>query len=102
MIFNRGKGIQYHIKINFPPILNLTNISINYNDKSYELQGVVKHFGDNSSSGHFIAYSRTAVPTFNKNWYCFNDQTVVQVNNWDDILNNGDTYILFYELNLKN
>ena len=102
LIFNRGKGIQYHIKINFPPILNLTNISIKYNDKSYELQGVVKHFGDNSSSGHFIAYSRTAVPAFNKIWYCFNDQTVVQVNNWDDILNNGDTYILFYELNLKN
>ena len=102
LIFNRGKGIQYHIKINFPPKLSLTNISINYKDKSYELQGVVKHFGDNSSSGHFIAYSRTAVPAFNKIWYCFNDQTVVQVNNWDDILNNGDTYILFYELNLKN
>ena len=102
LIFNRGKGIQYHIKINFPYILNLTNISINFTDKTYELQGVVKHFGDNSASGHFIAYSRTAVPSLHNNWYCFKDQTVVPVNNWNDIVNNGDTYILFYELNLKN
>ena len=89
LIFNRGKGIQYNIKINFPDIFNLQKIT-------YELQGVVKHFGDNSSSGHFIAYSRTAVPAFKKYWYCFNDHTVVPVNNWADILNNGDTYILFY------
>ena len=32
------------------------------------------------------------------NWYCYNDQTVVQVNNWQDIVDKGDTYILFYEL----
>ena len=101
IILNRGKGIQYNIKINFEPLLNITNIVINSGNQYYELQGVVKHFGESSSYGHFIAYCRSAVPTFHNNWYCYNDQTVVEVNNWKDIVEKGDTYILFYELKEK-
>ena len=98
LIFNRGKGIQYKIKINFPPQLDLSNIVINNPNSYYELQGVVKHFGDSSSYGHFLAYCRSAVPTYQNNWHCFNDQTVVETKDWNDIVEKGDTYILFYEI----
>ena len=101
IILNRGKGIQYNIKVNFEPLLDITNIVINSGNQYYELQGVVKHFGESSSYGHFIAYCRSAVPKFHNNWYCYNDQTVVEVNNWKDIVEKGDTYILFYELKEK-
>jgi len=98
LIFNRGKGIQFNIKINFQDKLHLTNICLNKTNQYYELQGVVKHFGDNSANGHFIAYCRSAVPSFSNNWYIYNDETVVQVTDWNDIVNKGDTYILFYQL----
>ena len=101
IILNRGKGIQFKIKINFEPLLDITNIVINSGNQYYELQGIVKHFGESSSYGHFIAYCRSAVPMFHNNWYCYNDQTVVEVNNWKDIVEKGDTYILFYELKEK-
>ena len=102
LIFNRGKGIQYKIKINFPQMLNTSQIVLNNINCYYELQGVVKHLGESSSYGHFIAYCRSAVPSFHNQWYCYNDDTVVEVNNWNDIVNNGDTYILFYELKNNN
>ena len=104
LIFNRGKGIQYKIKIDFPQILyisQMTQISQtvnNYNNAYYDLKGVVKHFGESSSYGHFIAYCRPPVQNFENQWYCYNDKTVVEANSWDDIVNKGDTYILFYEL----
>jgi uncharacterized UBP type Zn finger protein len=60
---------------------------------------VVKHFGESGSSGHFIAYCRSAVPSYNNQWYCFNDDTVVEVYDFNEIVEKGDTYILFYELN---
>ena len=98
IIFNRGQALQYKIKVDFPQQLDITNIVVNKVNQYYDLRGVVKHFGDSSSSGHFIAYCRSAVPMFNNQWYCFNDNIVVEVNNLNDIVENGDTYILFYEL----
>ena len=97
IIFNRGKGLQYDIKINFQPMLDLSQIALNC-DKIYELQCVIKHLGDNSPTGHFIAYCRTPVPKYQNNWYCYNDKTVVQVNDWNSILNGGNIYIVFYQL----
>jgi ubiquitin C-terminal hydrolase len=102
LIFNRGKGIQYKIKINFPFQLNISNIVTNSMNQYYDLQGVVKHFGESNSYGHFMAYCRPPVPMYHDQWYCFNDQTVVEVNDMNDIVEKGDTYILFYELkNIK-
>ena len=98
--FNRGQGLQYDIKVNFPENLDLTKTILN-NTKIYELQSVIKHFGDNSSSGHFIAYCRSPIPKFHNLWYCYNDAIVVQTNKWSDIHDNGVTYILFYQLKLK-
>ena len=100
LIFNRGKGLQFNIKINFPEILDLSQVILNENKEKiiYELQSVVKHLGDNSSSGHFIAYCRSPIPNFHNCWFCYNDETVVQTNNWNDIHDIGNTYILFYQL----
>ena len=100
LIFNRGKGLQFNIKINFPEILDLSQVILNENKEKiiYELQSVVKHLGDNSSSGHFITYCRSPIPNFHNCWFCYNDETVVQTNNWNDIHDIGNTYILFYQL----
>jgi ubiquitin carboxyl-terminal hydrolase 8 len=97
IVFNRGKGLQYNIKINFSEILNLTNIVMNCKH-NYELQSIVKHLGDNTPSGHFIAYCRSPIPNFHNYWFCYNDETVVQVNDFKSIVDIGVTYILFYQL----
>ena len=100
LIFNRGKGLQYDIKINFEPLLDLSRV-VSYGDRIYELQCVIKHLGDNSPTGHFIAFCRSPVP-YKNNWYCYNDNTVVLENNWKTIHDVGNTYILFYQLkNIK-
>ena len=100
LIFNRGKGLQFNIKINFPEILDLSQVILNESKEKiiYELQSVVKHLGDNSSSGHFISYCRSPIPNFHNCWFCYNDETVVQTKNWNDIHDVGHTYILFYQL----
>ena len=98
LIFNRGKGLQYDIKINFPSELNVSQIFLNYNKPVYELIGVLKHLGDSSASGHFIAYCKSPIPQFRNNWYCFNDKTVVEANDLKTIHDVGHTYILFYQL----
>ena len=97
IVFNRGKGLQFNIKINFSEILDLSKIIIT-NNPIYELQGVIKHLGDSSASGHFIAYCRSPIPKFHNCWYCYNDETVVETKDWKSIHDVGDTYILFYQL----
>ena len=94
ILINRGKGIEFNIKLNFPETFNSKGMAINSND-NYILYGVVKHFGDNSSSGHFAAYCRSPVDNC---WYFYNDTIVTPINEQEKamIQNNGLTYILFY------
>ena len=98
LIFNRGIGLQYKIKINFKENLSINTLSSQI--QSYELQSVVKHLGDSTSSGHFISYCRSPIPNqnFHNCWFCYNDSTVVQTKDWSNITDIGDTYILFYQL----
>ena len=95
IVLNRGKGLQFNIKINFQDQLYVKTLTGN---KLYELQSVVKHLGDSSASGHFISYCRSPIPSFHNQWYCYNDTTVVQANNWSNITDVGVNYILFYQL----
>ena len=97
IIFKRKKGLEFNIKINFPLNLDLRKTILNCN-KIYELQSVVKDLEDSSTSGHFISYCRSAIPKYYNSWFCYNDKTVEQVNNWNDIHDNGVTNILFYQL----
>ena len=94
ILLNRGKGIQFNIKINFPEFLDTNQIVLNPNG-IYQLYGVVKHFGDNSSSGHFTAYCRSPIDNC---WYFYNDAIVTPINEQEKykIQENGLTYILFY------
>ena len=94
LLFNRGKGIEFNIKITFPEFLDTKGIFINPTGM-YKLYGVVKHFGDSSSSGHFTAYCRSPKDDL---WYFYNDAVVTPVNENEKyrIQENGLTYMLFY------
>ena len=95
ILLNRGKGIQFNIKINFPEYLDTNELSMNTKE-IYQLYGVVKHFGDSSASGHFTAYCRSPVDNC---WYFYNDAIVTLLNENEKyrIQEVGLTYILFYK-----
>ena len=96
LLFNRGKGIQFKIKLTFPEEFDTNGIFIN-SSGIYQLYGVVKHYGDSSASGHFTAYCRSPIDGC---WYHYNDATVTPVNEQEKyiIQDNGMTYMLFYQI----
>jgi len=90
---NRGKGLEFNINIIFEEYLNLRNYV--YSPVSpyyYELTGVITHFGENDSGGHFIAYCKNCN---NCEWYKYNDQFVTKCT-FNEVINNGLPYVLFY------
>ena len=95
LLLNRGKGIEFNIKLLFPEEFDTSGIFINSNG-IYQLYGVVKHFGDNNSSGHFTAYCRSPIDDL---WYFYNDAVVTPVNEQEKyrIQEVGLTYMLFYK-----
>ena len=56
----------------------------------YALQCVVTHAGRHDD-GHYIAYAKRG-----KNWYCFNDEVVMNVSE-EFVCNRGNAFMLFYE-----
>ena len=94
ILLNRGKGIEFNIKIMFPEFFDTKGIFINPTGV-YQLYGVVKHFGESSSAGHFTAYCRSPI---DNRWYFYNDATVTPVNEQEKyrIQEEGLTYMLFY------
>ena len=96
LLLNRGKGIEFDVKITFWENLNLYNY-IEYKNTGYEykLIGVITHIGESSMSGHFISYCRD--PITNK-WHKYNDAIVSEVNNFEkDVINFAMPYLLFYQ-----
>ena len=98
---NRGKGLQFNIKINFEEYLDINNF-LHLKDKKdiptfYELIGIVTHFGPSSMSGHFIAFCKSFV---DGKWYKYND-AIVSTSSFNEVKNTGVPYILFYSA-LKN
>ena len=90
---NRGKGLQYDIKITLKEYLNLKDFV--YYDKSpsyYELIGIVTHFGPSSMGGHFIAFCKSFIDL---NWYKYNDADVSS-SSFQEASTTGVPYILFY------
>jgi ubiquitin C-terminal hydrolase len=90
---NRGKGLEFNVNIVFEEYLNLRKYV--YSPVSpyyYELTGVITHYGDNDSGGHFIAYCKNCN---NCEWYKYNDQFVTRCT-FNDVVNNGLPYVLFY------
>ena len=90
---NRGKGLQFDVKIKFELFLDISNFVCNLNaPKKYELIGVVMHYGESSMSGHFIAYCKSKL---DNNWYKYNDSIVTKTNS-NELYTAGIAYILFY------
>ena len=91
---NRGKGLEFDIKLNFPEYIDIINY-VFYKEgmpSYYELVGIVTHFGPSGMSGHFIAFCKSFG---NQQWYKYND-AIVNQSSFDEAKNTGVPYILFY------
>ena len=97
LLLNRGKGIEFEVKINFPESLDLSGyILLNNLGCKYKLIGVITHIGESGMGGHFIAYCRD--PLSNKQWYKYNDAIVTLVNDFqNEVINFAMPYLLFYQ-----
>ena len=96
IILNRGKGIEFNVKLEFYEDLFLDYFVENKDSGTkYKLIGVVTHLGESGASGHFIAYCRSPI---NYQWYRYNDDIVSKVVNVnEEIMNYGMPYILFFQ-----
>ena len=96
LLLNRGKGIEFNIKINFYEELNLYNyIEYRGTGCDYKLIGVITHIGESSMSGHFIAYCRDPI---SDKWKKYNDAIVNEINNFEnEVINFAMPYLLFYQ-----
>ena len=96
LVLNRGKGIEFKVKLEFIENLNLMNyVQLKDTGYMYTLIGVVTHMGESGASGHFIAYCKSPR---DYNWYKYNDDLVSKVINFkQEIIDYAMPYILFYQ-----
>ena len=96
LLLNRGKGIEFNVKIIFPENLNLQNyIQLNQFGCKYQLIGVITHIGESGMGGHFIAYCKD--PLFGQ-WHKYDDAIVTPVNDFqNEVINFAMPYLLFYQ-----
>ena len=96
IVLNRGKGIEFNVKLEFLEYLNLNNyIQMKDTGANYKLIGVVTHMGLSGSSGHFIACCRSPI---DEKWYKYNDDIVSPINDFkQEIIDYAMPYILFYQ-----
>ena len=91
---NRGKGLQFNIKLDFDEYINISDfIYFKSTPTRYKLIGVVTHFGPSGMSGHFIAFCNSFM---DNKWYRYND-SLVTPSSFQDAKNTGVPYILFYQ-----
>ena len=96
IVLNRGKGIEYKVKLDFSENLNLSNfIEHKETGYNYRLIGVVTHMGESGASGHFIAYCKNPIDCL---WYKYNDDLISKVINFkQEIIDYAMPYILFFK-----
>jgi ubiquitin C-terminal hydrolase len=96
LILNRGKGIEFNVKIYFTEELNLSKyIENKESGYMYKLIGVITHLGESSMSGHFIAYCKDPL---NGKWYKYNDAIVDEVKDFKkEVIDFAMPYLLFYQ-----
>ena len=96
LLLNRGKGIEFNVKINFVNELDLSKY-ITYTNTGcyYKLIGVITHMGESGMGGHFIAY---CLEPIHQEWYKYNDSIVSKVNDFqNEVINYAMPYLLFYQ-----
>ena len=92
---NRGKGLQFDIKLKFKEYLDVRRFIYYAESPSYyELIGIVTHFGPSSMGGHYIAFCKSFV---DQNWYKYND-AMVDISSFQEASTTGVPYILFYSM----
>ena len=96
LLLNRGKGIEFNVKLNFDEKLNLYNyIELKETGFNYSLIGVITHIGESSMNGHFIAYCKEPI---NNKWFKYNDSIVTEVNDfYKEVINFAMPYLLFFQ-----
>ena len=96
IILNRGKGIEFNVKINFFEDLNLERyIGMPQTGCYYKLIGVITHIGESGMGGHFIAYCKNPI---NNQWNKYNDSIVSPVNDFkSEVIDFAMPYLLFYQ-----
>ena len=96
LLLNRGKGIQFNVKILFEEILDLKNYIVYQNTGyMYKLIGVIPHIGVSGMGGHFIAYCRDPKT---EQWNSFNDAIVKKVEDFKkEVIDYANPYLLFYQ-----
>ena len=99
IILNRGKGIEFNVKINFLEILNLSNyIEFNNIDNAgcnYKLIGVICNNAESGMGGHFIAYCKDPLTD---TWHKYNDAIVTDVINFQtEVIDCAMPYLLIYQ-----
>ena len=96
ILLNRGKGIEFNVKINFYLNLDLSNyIEMKNTGCQYELFGVITHIGESGMGGHFIAYCKDYI---NGKWMKINDAIVTPVNDFKtEVIDFAMPYLLFYQ-----
>ena len=96
LLLNRGKEIEFNVKIKFDEILNLEDyVESKETDNKYNLIGIITHIGENSMSGRFIAYCKDPI---NGKWHKYNDAFVSEVYNFEkEVINYAMPYLLFYQ-----
>ena len=96
LLLNRGKGIEFNIKIYFEEYLNLYNY-IEYKNTGFNcgLIGVITHIGESGVSGRFIAYCKDPIT---EKWHKYNDSIVNEVKDFQkEVINFAMPYLLFYQ-----
>ena len=95
LLLNRGKGIEFDVKIQFYEDLDLYNyIEYKQTGHKYRLIGVITHIGESSMSGHFIAYCRDPIT---EKWFKYNDAIVTEIKDFKEVINFAMPYLLFYQ-----
>ena len=96
LLLNRGKGIEFNVKINFTEQLNISKyLQFNNQGFLYQLIGVISHLGESGMGGHFIAYCRDPITG---QWNKYNDSIVTVVDNFqNEVINFAMPYLLFYQ-----
>jgi ubiquitin C-terminal hydrolase len=96
ILLNRGKGIEFNIKLEFYESLNLNSfIYMDNTNNNYKLIGVITHLGNSGEDGHFIAHCLSPI---NKKWYTYNDSIVYETKDFKkNIIDFGMPYLLFYQ-----
>ena len=97
ILLNRGKGMEFDVKIKFEEILYLEKyIESKKYSKKYKLIGVITHIGESSMDGHFISYCRE--PFENGGWNKYNDAFVSKVEDFKkEVIDFAMPYVLFYQ-----